>query len=138
MSAAQLQFWDTSAVIALILKDAFAPEAVKAMQTAEEYWAWEWLQIETDSALRRRRAGPEEFSGLNALLNQFQFLSLDRDDFPEIRDILNRHRLRSADAGHFFCLRKARRLFPKLQFVCFDQELNQAARKEGIPVFGRS
>jgi predicted nucleic acid-binding protein len=131
-----LQFWDTSAVIALISKDAFASAAVQAMNSAEEYWAWEWLQIEAESALRRRRSGSSEFKDLNTLLNQFQFLSLDSNDFPEIRAILDSHRLRSADAGHLFCLRKAHRLFPRIQFVCFDQELNQAARKEGIAVFG--
>jgi hypothetical protein len=131
------QFWDTSAVVALVSGDPFQVEALQARKTAEHYWAWDWLQMEAESALHRRRADECAFQDLGILLDNFRFLSLSRADFPELRKIFGKYRLRSADVGNLLCLQRIAKITPDIHFVCFDVELNRAARKEGIPVFGR-
>lgn len=124
------QFWDTSALVSLLFKERHTASASRAMEAGGLYLAWEWIQVEAYSALSRRGATPADFRFLASLLTLFQFLSLDGGDYPDIQAILHKHKLRSADAGHLFCLRKAKKFKPDLLFVCFDEELARAAGTE--------
>lgn len=129
------QFWDTSALVSLLFKERHSDSAGKAMEAGGLYMAWEWIQLEAYSALSRRGASPSEFKSLASLLSLFQFLSVDAGDYPDIQAILQKHRLRTADAGHLHCLKKARKVRPDLTFICFDEELVRAAGAEKIKLY---
>jgi predicted nucleic acid-binding protein len=126
------QFWDTSALVSLILEERHSVEAVKAQSAAKRYFAWEWIQVESHAALIRRGARPEQFKALRTILDHFRYVGLGSDDQPAVIKVLEKHKLRAADAGHLFCLKQLKRVIPDIAFVCFDQELSTAADKEGI------
>lgn len=130
-----VQFWDTSALIGIILRESHTPKAIRARDEGKRWLAWAWIQIEAHAALVRNGGKPADFKSMQILLDQFEFLSFESEEFPLLKKVLDRHRLRSADAGHLFCLIKARKLIPDLTFVCFDNELTKAAEAEGIRVF---
>jgi predicted nucleic acid-binding protein len=136
MAGSGTQFWDTSALISLLIEERHSAIARKAMESGGLYLAWEWVRLEAYSALTRRGATIAEFKALANLLTLFQFLSLDAGDYPDIQTILQKHRLRTADAGHLFCLKKAKKFKPDVVFICFDDELAKAAGNEGMDVFG--
>lgn len=93
------------------------------------------MQIESLSALVRRRLGPDEFQTLKGILSLFDYIAIEPKDYPGLSKIIQKHRLRSADGGHLFCLNQAKKLYPRITFVCCDDELSKASEAEGIPVF---
>lgn len=131
-----VQFWDTSALISILFKEKQTSTALKARDEGKRWLAWDWIRIEAYSALVRRGGKAQDLKYLQSILDQFEFLSIDPEEYPSLRKILDRHKLRSADAGHLHCLLKAEKLLSDLSFVCFDEELTKAARAEGVPVFG--
>lgn len=130
-----VQFWDTSALVALVFQEPQTSTALKAGQAAKRYLAWEWIQVEAHAALYRRGARPEQLKSLRILLDNFQYIATDSEDYPALVKIMEKHRFRAADAGHLFCLRQAQKLIPDVTFVCFDEELVHAAEREGVAVF---
>lgn len=133
--SAEYQFWDTSALVALILQERHTPLSLKAKEAGRRFLAWEWLKIEALAALTRRKCEPAEFKSLRILLEQFEFIGLESTDYPALGKVIQKHKLRAADAGHLFCLRQAKKLRSSICFVCFDEELTLAAEAEGIHVF---
>jgi predicted nucleic acid-binding protein len=133
---AAIQFWDTSALISILFREKQSAAALKARDEGRRWVAWDWIRIEAHSALVRRGGKAQDLRHLQEILDQFEFLSIDPEEYPALKKILDRHKLRSADAGHLYCLLKAGKLLSGLSFVCFDEELVKAARTEGIPVFG--
>ena len=132
-----IQFWDASALIPLIFQEIHTPSALRAYEQGEKQLAWGWVAIETHATLYRRKAQPKHFGLLQTLLENIDYMHLapDAGDHPALVKLLEKHRLRSADAGHLFCLKRAGILFPDLEFVCFDDELCRAAKKESIRIF---
>ena len=87
------------------------------------------------AVLTRRKCEPAEFKSLRTLLEQFEFIDLEPNDYPALGKVIQKHKLRSADAGHLFCLKQAKKLRSSICFACFDEELTKAAEAEGIHVF---
>lgn len=131
-----IQYWDTSALIGILFQESHTPAALKARNEGKRWLGWSWMQIEAHAAVARRGGRASDFKSLRLLLDQFEFLSFGSIEYPDLKKLLDRHRLRSADAGHLFCLLKAKKLVPGLSFVCFDAELNRAAAAEGAKLFG--
>lgn len=131
----ETQFWDTSAVISLLAQERHTPQSLKAISEGKRFIAWSWMQIESYSAVVGRGIGAENTKRLKNLWNRFEFLTLDVPDYPTLEKLLQKHKLRSADIGHLFCLKQAKKLYPEITFVCFDDELTKAAELEGIRVF---
>lgn len=137
MSAAgAVQFWDTSALVALVFVEPHTPAASQAWAAAELRFAWDWLRVEAAAAVRRRDAAAPNTKALRSLLAGFQHVALDAGDYSAIERLIDKHGLRAADAGHLLALLQARRLRSELSFVCFDRELARAARAEGVRVVG--
>jgi predicted nucleic acid-binding protein len=130
----ELQFWDTSAVVALFAEESRSPDAMRIAKAGNRFWAWEWMQVESLSALIRRRMGADHIRRLQELWRRFEYVNVGTEHFPALGKMLRKYRLRSADAGHLLCLKWAHRLDPDIGFVCFDQELADAAKSEGIRV----
>jgi predicted nucleic acid-binding protein len=135
---AHTQFWDTSALVALIFQEPHSTTALRARNDARRYHAWEWIQLEAVSALRRRGATAAQKQTLRTLLTHFQYVVVDSSDTVAIGKLIEKHGLRAADAGHLFCLIQAKKLHSNVHFVCFDRELTAAAESEGIRVYSPS
>lgn len=108
---------------------------MKARQEGLHFLAWNWMRIESYSALVRRRLGHDEFQMLRSILGLFDYVGIEAKEYPALTKSVQKHRLRSADIGHLFCLKQAKKLHPEITFVCFDDELTKAAEREGIRVF---
>lgn len=127
-------YWDTSALLKLIFVEPGTDAAVRAQTQSRRIIAWDWTAVEACAATFRR-GGPDEQKRLSLLLRPFQWIGLSRKFHNDVIGLAKKHHLRSADAGHLFCVLKARELAQDTVLVCFDEELSRAAASEGIPVF---
>ncbi len=135
-----VQYWDASAILALIFQEPHTSAARKAHIATDKNYSWNWMEMEAHGAVMRRTAAPEDLKLLNHYLSFFDFLGIEPQagHHAMVRKLLDKHRLRAADAGHLFCLLQLRKVQPDVTFVCFDKELVRAAKKEGIRVFGEN
>lgn len=127
-------FWDTSAVVALLLREPNSAAAHRAWSRTARPWAWRWLVIETEAALSRRKAPPEAWTQWAAMLESFRLLDLEGDRWDALRAFNRALHLRAADAAHLFVFERASTAIPGLKLVAFDAELAGAARRIGLPV----
>jgi predicted nucleic acid-binding protein len=135
ISDSSVQFWDTSAFLSLFYTEPHTTAAYSAKEFAEHYMAWDWIQVESHAALARRGFHASQEKNLETLLRYFTYVSIAAEDYLSVAHLAKKHKLRAADAGHLYCLKKAAHLFPKITFVCFDKELVNAAKSEKIPVW---
>ena len=127
-------FWDTSAVVALLLQEPETQSAQSAWSKTTRAWAWRWMIIETEAALARRKAPPVAWSQWATMLESFTVLDLESSQWDSLRAFNRALRLRAADAGHLFVFERASTIIPELQMVCFDQDMTAAARDIGLAV----
>lgn len=137
-----MKFWDSSAVLALLLKEKGSSETLKVYREDPDQTVWCLTEVEVASALSRRlREGMESEDEVVAR-SQFRFLfgrwvevsSLEGVRTRALR-LLGTHALRAADALQLaaalvFCDERTE----SLPFVCLDDRLADAARKERFPV----
>ncbi len=127
-------YLDTSAVIPLLLQEPHSEAARKVWEHVEQAWTWDWMKVEAESALLRRKAVPDAWRQWRALAGQIRWLKP-----PEtfIDDLCNFNRalgLRAADAGHLFVCDRAMNVIPSMTLVTFDTEMRKAARRMGLPL----
>ncbi len=127
-------FWDTSAIVALLLQEPHTSAAQAAWAKSSRPWAWRWAVIETEAALSRRSAPPEAWTQWAALLESLHLLDLEPDRWDTLRAFNRALRLRAADAAHLFVFERASTAIPGLRLITFDQELTDAARRMGLSV----
>ncbi len=127
-------FWDTSAIVALLLQEPHTSAAQAAWMKSTRPWAWRWAVLETEAALSRRSAPPETWTQWATLLESLHLLDLEPDRWDTLRAFNRALRLRAADAAHLFVFERASTAIPGLQLVTFDQELTAAARRMGLAV----
>ena len=125
-------FWDTSAIVALLLQEPNTSAAQAAWATSTRPWAWRWAVIETEAALARRAAPPEAWTQWAALLDTLHLRDLEPDRWDALRAFNRGLRLRAADAAHLFVFERAGAAIPGLRLITFDQELTDAARRMGM------
>lgn len=126
-------FFDTSAIVPLILVEPHSESALEAWQRAERVWAWRWLSVEAEAALGRRRAHPEAWAQWRSLAASINWLDLDPEAWDQLRSFNRPLRLRAADAGHLFIFDRAISVIPEMVLVNFDRELAEAADLLGLP-----
>jgi hypothetical protein len=137
-----LRFWDTSAILALLLKEKGSAEALRAYRDDTEQAVWCLTEVEVASALSRRVREGMDADDERTARSQFRFLierwmevtSLESVRSRAVR-LLGTHPLRGADALQLaaalvFCDERTE----SLPFVCLDDRLADAARKERFPV----
>jgi predicted nucleic acid-binding protein len=127
-------FWDTSAVVPLLLREPHTVAAQAAWSRTTRPWAWRWLVIETEAALSRRAAPPAAWSHWAALHASLHLLDLESDRWDALRAFNRALHLRAADAAHLFVFERASTAVPGLQLVAFDAGLVEAARRIGLAV----
>lgn len=127
-------FWDTSAIIPLLLKEPHTIEAQAVWTKSTRAWAWRWLILETEAALSRRKARAEAWSQWAHLSASLTLIDLNSARWDALRAFNRGLGLRAVDAAHLFIFERASTAIPGLQLVTFDQEMSVAADRLGLTV----
>jgi predicted nucleic acid-binding protein len=138
-----VKFWDSSAVIPLLIAEPRTREMTSLLRTDRESWIWWTTRTECLSGLHRRvRAGELDSAGFSTArqrLVRFDQAASTIVPSEAIRTraerLLGVHPLRSADALQLAASLVAAEDRPaELPFVTLDDRLAEAARKEGFSV----
>jgi hypothetical protein len=125
-------FWDTSAVLALVLNEPRSADAHAAWNLSDADYAWRWMTAEATAGLARRRANANQWKTLDEILSAFHFTDLEPTAIDAIRQANRRWALRAADAGHLYCFQQVSFVLPEIELVCFDDEISTAAKGLGL------
>jgi hypothetical protein len=138
-----MKFWDSSAIVPLILFEAESSWARRLLKSDPHGLVWCLSTVEVRSALARRsREGTltGEAYGIACKRTERLFGGLSQVlGFEPVRAravrLLDLHPLRAADSLQLAAALIVAKDQPKdLPFVTLDQRLAEAARKEGFPV----
>ncbi len=127
-------FWDSSALVSLLLKEKRSALVISLWEQHTEMYGWEWILLEVDAALIRRKALPEIFKIWRELQRGLRLLSLASADLRELRRMNMDIGLRAADAGHLFVFEQLSARVPNVTLVSFDKEMVEAAHRLGLSV----
>jgi hypothetical protein len=130
-----IAYWDTSAFLPLLLQEPRTAAALVAARLVTMNFGWDWMRVEAEAGLRRRRAPAEAFKLMEGYFKKFQWVSVVSADHAGVCTLNERHRLRAADAGHFYCFSRLARALPEIQLIGFDDEMTSAARSERLNVW---
>jgi predicted nucleic acid-binding protein len=136
-----MKFWDSSAVIPLLVPEVMSGSTQKLFGADPVIVAWWAADIECTSAIaRRQRQGqlPEEFAldafrRLNALRAGWHEVEPSDEIRETAKRLLRVHDLRTADALQLAAAVFASEARPStLKFISLDERLLAAARREGF------
>ena len=138
-----MKFWDSSAIIPLCLKEATSEILRRIAENDQEITVWWATPIECISALVRRKR--EGVFPVEAERNSREILFQLSAEWSEVlpthlvrqraERLIGIHPLRAADAFQLAAaLIWAEENPHGLAFVCLDQNLGEAARKEGFTI----
>ena len=136
-----MRFWDSSALVALLVPEADTPQRVALLREDPEIVLWWATAVECESALQRRlREGVlsrEQIRQAHRQLEQILTAAHEVIPSPSLRTLAQRllrtHPLRAADALQLAAaLTLQTSGAPALPFVCADARLRQAAEIEGL------
>jgi predicted nucleic acid-binding protein len=128
-------FFDTSAVIPLLLDEPNSQAALNAWDQTETAWAWRWMQVEAEAALARRNANSWQWRQWRELIQYFHWVEMDPSDWVHLCNFNRALKLRSADAGHLFMNDRLVMSIPSLVLITFDKEMATAASTLGITLY---
>ncbi len=136
-----MRFWDTSAIVPLLLEQPASRGARECLAEDPVMAAWWGTPIECWSAVARlRREGrlsAEEEAGVHALLEQLRESWVEVLPSEEVRErarrLLRVQTLRAADALQLAAALVCAGSPPESGFVALDERLREAARREGLP-----
>ncbi len=138
-----MKFWDSSAIIPLCVKEPATETLQSVIRTDEDIVAWWATRVECVSALSRRgregvllaeaeRKAKAILSGLSAEWSEVQPTELVRQRAERLLAI---HPVRASDAFQLAAALVWAEEIPKdLEVVCLDQNLREAAMKEGFTI----
>lgn len=138
-----MRFWDSSAIIPLCLKE-IASQTIKGlMKGDEDVVVWWTTRVECLSALSRRRReeviSPGDEAKARAILSAIGTAWSEVQPTETVRlraeRLLSIHPLRAADALQLAAALIWAQETPRgLEFVSLDQNLREAALKEGFSI----
>lgn len=137
-----MRFWDSSAVIPLLLDEGRSTEVVRLFDADGAQTVWCMTEVEAASAIARKAREGMIAERENAARSQLRFL---RERWIEVTSLesvraralrlLSVHSLRAADALQLAAaLVSCEEQTESLPFVCLDDRLADAARRERFPV----
>lgn len=137
-----MKFWDSSAIIPLLLDEGRSTDVVRLYDADGGQTVWCLTEVEAASAIARKAREGMIAERENAARSQLRFL---RERWIEVSSLetvraralrlLSIHSLRAADALQLAAaLVSCDERTESLPFVCFDERLADAARKERFPV----
>jgi hypothetical protein len=134
-------FWDTSAIIPVLLPEPRSSALTDALAADREVTLWWGTPVECLSAIyRRHRESPVPAPLLTEALNRLRALVEDADTVSPTDELRRRagrlvaaHPLRAADALQLgAALAWCEEQSHGEAFVCLDDRLREAARREGF------
>lgn len=138
-----MKFWDSSAIVPLILPELTSDALLDVYEDDRAMSAWWSSRVECASAVERRgrfQSNPpigvraEAHRRLGALAASWQEIQ----PLTEVRDraltLLAKHDLRAGDALQLSAAIAAVNWNGAMDFVCLDDRLNDAARSEGFRI----
>jgi uncharacterized protein with PIN domain len=128
-------FYDTSAVVPLLLKETHSELSGTLWDESDEAWCWRWLTLETEAALTRQRADVDAWRNWRSLEPQFSITDFDTDQSAALRAFNRSIGLRAMDAAHLFVFDRLLSSLSDLLLVSFDREMIRAAHALGLPVY---
>ena len=138
-----MRFWDSSAIIPLLVLEEESEYCISAFQTDNEIMVWTMSKVEVFSALCRRfrenAFNEDAFESAKKRMNDlfdttFEIVSISKVKERALR-LLQVHHLRAADALQLASVLVATQEDPsKLPIICFDSRLKLAAKREGFTV----
>lgn len=138
-----MNFWDTSAIVALGVDEPHRQRALRVLEKDDQVVVWWGTAVEYVAAVsRRERDGSLKTDEVAKLLNHFGGLSqvwYEVQPGQRIKALAQRllrvHPLRAADGLQLAAALAAAEDDPSsMGFVCFDARLNQAASREGFAI----
>ena len=136
-----MRFWDSSALVALLVRERRTRELLSLYRRDHDIVAWWGTEVECASALGRlERRGTLDAGDTDKALARLDALEdawLEVQPGEEVkmtaRRFLRVHPIRAADALQLGAAFVASERRPStLEFVCLDDRLNDAARREGF------
>jgi predicted nucleic acid-binding protein len=129
-----LRFWDTSAIVPLLVKENSTAAMQSLYRSDSALFVWWGTEVECISAIARvEREGMVSTSIVFKVINRLKLLS----ERKIAKRFLRVHNLRAADALQLAAaFLAAEKDSSTLEFVCLDERLANAARKEGFAVIG--
>ena len=135
-----MRFWDTSAVVPLIVEEPRTGATLELLQRDDQMAVWWSTVVEAASALNRKlRAGETtdaELQQAMGLLKAVQRAWLEISPSEDVRSQAIRlsrvHPLRSADALQLAAALTWASHYEFGEFVSYDERLRAAARAEGF------
>lgn len=137
-----MKFWDSSAILPLLLDERASASVAAVYEDDERQIVWCLTEVEAVSALARRERQGGETSDVERARTTLRILSERWEEVSSVESVRTRairllgtHGLRAADALQLaaalvFCDEQTE----SLPFVCLDDRLSEAARKERFPV----
>ena len=138
-----MRFWDSSAIIPLIVLEDQSQYCINAFKADSEIMAWTMSKVEVFSALCRRfredSLNEKTFELAKARMNDFFDIVFEIVALSKVKDralrLLQVHTLRAADAMQLASVLVATQEdTSKLPIMCFDDRLKRAAKREGFIV----
>lgn len=138
-----MMFWDSSALVPLLVREKETRYCLKTLSDDQEMLVWCFSKVEVISALCRRLRekafGEEGFQKAKGHLNDLMERAYEVQAIERVRAralrLLEVHPLRAGDACQLAAVLVAAQEDPhRLAMVCFDQNLKNAALKEGFIV----
>ena len=138
-----MRFWDSSAIIPLIVSEAQTDYCLEALQGESQMMVWALSEVEVCSALTRKlREGflsEETLTSAMRRANQIFKAAFEVTAGPKVKQrairLLHLHALRAADALQLAAaLVAVKEDVQKMPIMCFDNRLSEAARREGFVV----
>jgi predicted nucleic acid-binding protein len=137
-----MRFWDSSALLPLLLDEGRSGEVLELYEKDSGQTVWCLTEVEVASAIARKVREGMDTLREKAARSQLDGLSERWDEVTSLQSVraralrlLGTHALRVADALQLasalvFCDERTE----SLPFVCLDDRLADAARKERFPV----
>jgi predicted nucleic acid-binding protein len=138
-----MRFWDASAIVPLVVEEPYSGTLLDALRSDPVLTAWWGSPVEVVSAVvRREREGllsPADTAIALQRLRQLERSWHQVTPSDAVRGVAQRllrvHPLRAADSLQLAAALAVAGDDPaSLSFVCLDQRLTDAARKEGLDV----
>lgn len=139
-----MKYWDTSALIHLLIDQPQSEAMRQAYRKDPVIVTWWATATECDSALARLErqglldaaATAKAFGYVDQLSHRWHEIEASASLRPLARRLMRTHPLRAADALQLTAAYVAAEHRPaELPIVCLDQRLRQAAVKEGFPLW---
>ena len=135
-----MRYWEASAIVPLLVEESASADRRALLRADSEIATWWGTYVECESALcrlDREGAGSDRIWAARDRLNAFANSWVDVQPTESIRRhamaLLRIHPLRAADALQLAAaLLVAERRSDVAAFVCNDQRLTSAARREGL------